>query len=143
MRRADGNDGGGGATGVQRATQDETNAVSSDESPEQSSFRHFLRRVYGSDAAARVKWAGPARNGAHNAGSGWFELRVVYGDVLEVNADSVLSACSAVNHYCNTAGLCAVSWGQTTPPRLPRPLAPLLDADETGTVVRYAFMLSS
>jgi hypothetical protein len=101
---------------------------------ELSAFQAFLIRVYGQAAASQVTWDGGNADGSAKGDASWFELRVS-GDVLEVAADGILSACSAVNYYCATAGMCSVSWGQTAKPRLPSPLAPLQGADETGTVV--------
>ena len=113
--------------------------------PQEVAFFDLLTRVYQPDTAGRVRLSiRPVKADAddnededEDDGSPTFSLRVV-GDLLEIEADSVHSACAALHYYCVHYAGCSLSWGQRTKPGLPPRLPPLAAARDTGAACRTA-----
>lgn len=91
-------------------------------------LRELLFRVFPAETVARVQVA-PYRAAAVQGGPDegpWFSVRVVQnGSALLVEADGVLSACSAVHFFCLHAAACTTTWGQRQKSRFPRTLPQL------------------
>eukprot|EP00035_Acanthoeca_spectabilis_P013358 m.247563 g.247563 ORF g.247563 m.247563 type:complete len:836 (+) comp15862_c1_seq1:155-2662(+) len=95
-------------------------------------FQAFLSRIFPPESAARIQFVQIDKPS--------FYMMSVVGDELHIIADGVLSACSAVNHYCRETGLCSVSWGQTRKPSLPSPLPQHRDVETNGVVTRHRWV---
>jgi len=85
-------------------------------------FEGLLLRVFPRESAERVHI-----NYRGKDGKAFFTLRVSE-NVLFIEASDVLSACSAVHHFCLHHAACTLTWGQRKQPRLPRRMPALVTA---------------
>mmetsp|Transcript_7793 Transcript_7793/g.19248 ORF Transcript_7793/g.19248 Transcript_7793/m.19248 type:complete len:835 (-) Transcript_7793:157-2661(-) len=83
-------------------------------------FEALLLRVFPRESAERVHVSYQGKSG-----EAFFTLQVSENTLL-IEASDVLSACSAVHHFCLHHAACTLSWGQHSQPRLPRRLPALV-----------------